>query len=61
MYIFEIWNGGMSFHGFTRIITSIYLFTKINKINFYYLSDLVAIVAPIGIFLVGFRILLILN
>ena len=51
MYIFEIWNGGMSFHGgLLGIITSIYLFTKINKINFYYLSDLVAIVAPIGIF-----------
>tara|TARA_B100000575_G_scaffold198442_1_gene160558 strand:+ start:488 stop:1282 length:795 start_codon:yes stop_codon:yes gene_type:complete len=52
LYIVEIWNGGMSFHGgLIGIIVSIYLFSKINRINFFYLSDLVAIVAPIGIFL----------
>ena len=50
-YIFEIWNGGMSFHGgLVGIIIAMYLFTRINKINFFYLSDLVSIVAPIGIF-----------
>ena len=51
LYIIEIWNGGMSFHGgLIGIIVSIYLFSKINRINFFYLSDLVSIVAPIGIF-----------
>ena len=50
-YIFEVWNGGMSFHGgLTGITISIYLFSRINGINFFYLSDLVSIVAPIGIF-----------
>ena len=50
-YIFEIWKGGMSFHGgLTGIIISIYIFTKINNINFFYLSDLVSVVAPIGLF-----------
>ncbi len=51
LYIFEIWNGGMSFHGgLVGIIISIYIFCKIHKINFFYLSDLVAVVSPIGIF-----------
>ena len=51
LYIIEIWNGGMSFHGgLIGIVVSIYLFSKINRINFFYLSDLVSIVAPIGIF-----------
>ena len=51
-YIFEIWNGGMSFHGgLFGIIISIYIYSKINQINFWYLSDLVSVVAPIGLFL----------
>ena len=41
----------MSFHGLIGIITSIYIFCRINKLKFFYLSDLVAIVAPIGLFL----------
>ena len=50
-YIFEIWNGGMSFHGgLIGIIISIYLFSKLKKIKFFYLSDLVSVVAPIGLF-----------
>tara|TARA_A100001011_G_scaffold49005_1_gene46741 strand:+ start:19760 stop:20554 length:795 start_codon:yes stop_codon:yes gene_type:complete len=51
-YIFEIWNGGMSFHGgLIGIILSIYLFSIINKVKFFYLSDLVSVVTPIGLFL----------
>ncbi len=51
-YIFEIWNGGMSFHGgLLGVIISIYLFSKFNNIKFLYLSDLVSVVAPIGLFL----------
>ena len=52
IYIFKIWTGGMSFHGgLIGIIISMYLFSKKNNIQFFYLSDLVSIVAPIGLFL----------
>ena len=51
IYILKIWTGGMSFHGgLIGIIISIYLFCKKNNIQFFYLSDLVSIVAPIGLF-----------
>ena len=51
-YLFEIWKGGMSFHGgLIGMILSIYFFAKKNNVNFFYLSDLVSIVAPIGLFL----------
>ena len=51
-YIFYIWKGGMSFHGgLTGIIISTYFFSKIKKISFFYLSDLITLVAPIGLFL----------
>jgi phosphatidylglycerol:prolipoprotein diacylglycerol transferase len=51
-YILEIWNGGMSFHGgLLGMILSIYLFSLKYKIQFFYLSDLVSLVAPIGLFL----------
>ena len=51
-YILEIWNGGMSFHGgLIGMILSIYLFSLKYKMQFFYLSDLVSLVAPIGLFL----------
>ena len=51
-YIFEIWNGGMSFHGgLLGVIFSIYFFSRYKKLSFLYLSDLVSVVAPIGLFL----------
>jgi len=51
-YIFEIWKGGMSFHGgLIGIIFSIYFFSIKNSVKFFYLSDLVSIVAPVGLFL----------
>ena len=50
--IFFIWKGGMSFHGgLIGIIISMIFFSRKNSINFFYLSDLVSIVAPIGLFL----------
>ncbi len=50
--IFMIWNGGMSFHGgLIGIVISSYLFSKKNKKNVFIFLDLVAITAPIGIFL----------
>jgi phosphatidylglycerol:prolipoprotein diacylglycerol transferase len=52
LYIFQIWKGGMSFHGgLIGMIFAIYIFTKQNNLSFFYLSDLVSIVAPIGLFL----------
>ena len=50
-YIFYIWQGGMSFHGgLIGIIISTYFFSKIKNISFFYLSDLISLVAPIGLF-----------
>ena len=50
-YILKIWNGGMSFHGgLIGMIISIYLFSIKNNLNFFYLSDLVSITAPMGLF-----------
>ena len=51
LYIFYIWQGGMSFHGgLIGMILSMMLFSKKNNILFYQLSDLVSLVAPIGLF-----------
>ena len=50
--ILMIWNGGMSFHGaLIGIIISSYLFSKKNNQDVYEFLDLVAITAPLGIFL----------
>ena len=50
--IFKIWKGGMSFHGgLIGLVISMYIFSRINKINFIDLSNLVACSAPFGIFL----------
>ena len=51
LYILKIWMGGMSFHGgLVGIVFAIYLFCRQNNIKFFYLSDLVSIVAPLGLF-----------
>jgi len=50
--IFMIWNGGMSFHGgVLGVIVATYLFGRKNKINYFIFLDLIAMAAPIGIFL----------
>ena len=47
-----IWNGGMSFHGAViGIIFATIIFGKKNNQNIFYYLDLVALSAPIGIFL----------
>ena len=51
LHIFKIWTGGMSFHGgLVGMIVSIYVFCQKNKLSFFYLADLVSLVAPIGLF-----------
>ena len=52
LFVFQIWNGGMSFHGgLIGMIFSIYIFSIKYNLRFFYLSDLVSLVAPIGLFL----------
>ncbi len=49
--IFKIWEGGMSFHGaLIGIIISTIYFAKKNDLKFFILTDLIAYVAPIGLF-----------
>ncbi|MBD1164497.1 prolipoprotein diacylglyceryl transferase [Pelagibacterales bacterium SAG-MED13] len=49
--IFKIWEGGMSFHGgLIGIIFVTFLFAKKNDQNPFLYLDIVALVAPIGIF-----------
>jgi phosphatidylglycerol:prolipoprotein diacylglycerol transferase len=49
--IFKIWEGGMSFHGaLIGIILGTYLFANKMKINSFFFLDIIATVAPIGIF-----------
>jgi len=50
--ILEVWKGGMSFHGgLVGVIISIFIFSKIKKISFFMISDIVCCAAPIGLFL----------
>ena len=47
-----LWKGGMSFHGaLIGIIVATILFCKKHKQKVFYFLDLVAVTAPIGIFL----------
>ena len=49
--IFKIWQGGMSFHGaLIGVILGTFLFAKKIKINLFFFLDIIASVAPIGIF-----------
>ena len=49
--IFKIWEGGMSFHGgLIGIIFASIFFAKKHNQNYFLYTDLVALVAPIGIF-----------
>ncbi len=49
--ILQVWNGGMSFHGgLIGVIIGTYLYARKYKIPYLQVTDLVACVAPIGIF-----------
>jgi phosphatidylglycerol:prolipoprotein diacylglycerol transferase len=48
--IFKTWEGGMSFHGGLLGVTlAIILYARHIKVNQWYVADIVAIAAPIGI------------
>ncbi len=50
--ILKIWEGGMSFHGgLIGCIASIFLWCKYHKKSFLQISDIIAMSAPIGLFL----------
>ena len=50
--VLKIWEGGMSFHGaLIGVIVSTYFFSRKEKIKAFLLLDVIACVAPIGIFL----------
>jgi phosphatidylglycerol:prolipoprotein diacylglycerol transferase len=50
--IFQLWNGGMSFHGgFLGCVAAVMLFALKNNISILSLGDITTAVAPIGIFL----------
>ncbi len=49
--ILKIWNGGMSFHGgLIGIILAIVIYSNKRKINYLEITDMIALVSPIGIF-----------
>jgi phosphatidylglycerol:prolipoprotein diacylglycerol transferase len=49
--IFKIWEGGMSFHGaLLGVILATYLFSSKIKLKPLFLLDIIACVAPIGLF-----------
>ncbi len=51
LQVFQIWQGGMSFHGgLIGVSLAIWLFARRNKIPLLSLADLVAPVVPIGLF-----------
>ncbi|MEN2994143.1 MAG: prolipoprotein diacylglyceryl transferase [Thermodesulfovibrio sp.] len=48
--IFAVWHGGMSFHGgLIGVIISAWIFCKSKKFDFFTLTDMLVITAPIGI------------
>ena len=49
--IFKIWEGGMSFHGgMLGVIAAMLIFARRRDTTFFAISDIVATVAPIGLF-----------
>jgi len=50
LYLFQIWQGGMSFHGgLIGVITAIYFFSRQTNKSFLAVSDFVAPLVPIGL------------
>ncbi len=50
--IYKIWQGGMSFHGgLTGVIIGTVLFSRYYKLQFFKVTDMLALATPIGLFL----------
>lgn len=51
LQILAVWRGGMSFHGgLLGVIISMSLFCNKYKINFFKLTDILAVATPVGLF-----------
>jgi phosphatidylglycerol---prolipoprotein diacylglyceryl transferase len=49
--ILHVWQGGMAFHGgLCGVVMAAFLFARAQKIPFWSLTDILAVVAPIGLF-----------
>ncbi|MFO1204066.1 MAG: prolipoprotein diacylglyceryl transferase [Tabrizicola sp.] len=52
LQVFQVWNGGMSFHGgFAGVVIAAILFCRREKIPMLSMGDLLAIAAPVGLML----------
>lgn len=50
LYLFKIWEGGMSFHGgCIGVIVAAYLYSRVKKWNFFAVGDFIAPLVPIGL------------
>ncbi|MBL4899463.1 MAG: prolipoprotein diacylglyceryl transferase [Colwellia sp.] len=50
IYLFQIWQGGMSFHGgLLGVITAIYIFSRQSNKPFLMVADFVAPLVPVGL------------
>ena len=50
--IFELWKGGMSFHGgFMGCVIAVIAFARVNKVSILPLGDITTAVAPVGLLL----------
>jgi phosphatidylglycerol:prolipoprotein diacylglycerol transferase len=50
--IFELWKGGMSFHGgFMGCVIAVIAFARVNKVSILSLGDITTAVAPVGLLL----------
>lgn len=50
--ILRMWDGGMSFHGGAiGVVVAVILFSLKNRISMFKMADLIALVAPVGLFL----------
>ncbi|MBV9044898.1 MAG: prolipoprotein diacylglyceryl transferase [Alphaproteobacteria bacterium] len=51
MHLITVWEGGMSFHGgLAGVVIAVWLFCRKNKLQLLPVSDMIAVVAPVGLF-----------
>ena len=49
--ILKIWDGWMSFHGwFLWVVIALYIFSLRQKVRFWKLADIIAMIIPVGLF-----------
>ncbi len=50
LYLFRVWEGGMSFHGgFLGVVLAMWLYARRNKRSFWSVTDFVAPLVPLGL------------